>query len=448
MSVTFKKENVLQVLVFLVNPFLCFLISLYYSFKTKKNIHIIVLSLSLALIFCYFPLMYDTSSNYYQTYFAAYNGAELQDIRLYNAIALYLNMSFGIQFMAVIFLFTTFIFLIWFTIFKHYRNLAKTKEMICYMAIFSFSSIIFRGVMDLNRFYLATSILLLLAYISEINKEKNIQSSALLLVFLGILAFSIHSATAVFFIVYFLAKKKIHMKLLSMLPFISLFIGFFSDTILSILLNTPLLENIPFFQSALSYTDTSSQWGSGYKRQIDYILLSKLIEVFLMFLIYYKGLTLLKLDRDNVFIQFSLLLMCFILFCISYFSIYERYSLAFFLFSSFIVYKSILFKKRNDLLLSLIIIGFIVRFIFINIVWYGMIFTTAYAEVLPNQNKKIEMALKPFIYPTILLLYIENTGYSDIYIQNESLRGAEYDYDYTINPITNKRGFNSEVQFQ
>ena len=81
------------------------------------------------------------------------------------------------------------------------------------------------------------------------------------------------------------------------------------------------------------------------------------------------------------------------------------------------------------------IIGlFLLRFILLNIIWYGTIFTTAYNDILPNQSKKMSMVAKPFYYPTIMLINVENNGYSDQYIQSESTRGTKYLDGYHINP--------------
>ena len=66
---------------------------------------------------------------------------------------------------------------------------------------------------------------------------------------------------------------------------------------------------------------------------------------------------------------------------------------------------------------------FIFRFLIYNILIYGAIYTSRYNSVLPNEEKKIEMSMKPIFYPTILLLNIGEYGYSNQYIKDNSLRG-------------------------
>ena len=62
------------------------------------------------------------------------------------------------------------------------------------------------------------------------------------------------------------------------------------------------------------------------------------------------------------------------------------------------------------------------KFVIINFYLYGNIFTDGYREVLPNVNNKIETELKPFYYPTLMLLDFDN-GYNDKYIINNSIWG-------------------------
>lgn len=437
MSIKYKRANILQTLTFLINPFLSLLMSIYYSFKNKYSVNIWILSLSVALIFIYFPLLYDTSSNYYATFYAAYHQTELQDIRLYNAIALYLNTFFGIQFITSVFLFTTFILFVWFSIFKYYKNLTNSNKMIVYMGVFAFSSIIFRNIMDLNRFYFANSLLLFFIFIIETKKKENLTlTNIFILLIFGFLSYLIHPSSLLLLFVYIVAINTRSIKLFVLLPLVSLSFGYFSNQLLLTLLDLPVISSLTFVELLRGYVDISNKWGANFKIQ-GYVLLSRIIDGFLMFLIYYKGISLLKLNINDTLVKTTLLLMGVVLFILSYYSLYERYSIVFFLFSSFIVYKSILLKKRNDLLLNLIIFGFIIRFVFINFVWYGVVFTDAYRDVLPNQQKKIEMAFKPFYYPTLILLNVENVGYSDLYIQQESLRGREYIFDYVKNPVIN-----------
>ena len=68
---------------------------------------------------------------------------------------------------------------------------------------------------------------------------------------------------------------------------------------------------------------------------------------------------------------------------------------------------------------------FILRFSLISVLMFGDVFTDKYSKVLKDSNKKNEMMMKTFTYPTLLLLNIKEYGYSDRYIKLESSRGKE-----------------------
>lgn len=188
-------------------------------------------------------------------------------------------------------------------------------------------------------------------------------------------------------------------------------------------MNLPILNTIDFLMNASGYVDDGNKWGQNSVRGYEFIL--RTIEIILIFFIYYKSLLLLKIN-NSIMLRYIFLLMGLVLFLLSFKSLYERYSIAFFLFSLFIIYFSILNKNKKDYLLLMILFLFFLRFILLNIVWYGKIFTTEYNTILPNHSKKIEMTFKPFYYSTFFLLDIKTFGYSNNYILKESTRGREY----------------------
>ena len=122
------------------------------------------------------------------------------------------------------------------------------------------------------------------------------------------------------------------------------------------------------------------------------------------------------------------------MFLLSFHTLYNRFSIALFLLSAFVIYMSILQNKRNDYILILILILIILRFFFVNFIWYGTVFTTEYNHVLPNHTKKIDMLYKPLYFPTPILLDVETYGYSNTYIYNESMRGARFLEGNIISP--------------
>ena len=66
--------------------------------------------------------------------------------------------------------------------------------------MFVFFSIIYRDIMDLNRFYFATSIFLFILFIYD-NKQLKFRNYSIFL-FLSIIAIEIHSATIIFILLF------------------------------------------------------------------------------------------------------------------------------------------------------------------------------------------------------------------------------------------------------
>jgi len=419
MKIAFKIEYLFQFIAFILNPFLGLLSSLYYMFKKDRFVNAFTASLSISLIFIYLPIMYDCSSRFY-LYFYQQKSSFLE-INLYNKIIIFLHQLFHIEYMSVIYLYTTFIFYIWFFIFKYYKKYADSNKIILLMMIYFISSILYRNIMDLERFYLAVSILLLTIFIVE---YKIIKMKALTILTIFFTSTLIHTGAFLLLPIFFISKINLNIKLLAILPILALVFSTNSYYYLSLLLDTPVFTLIDGQTMHLmkAYIDPNSIWGSKNMRYS--LVFLRYIELPLMFLIYYKGLILLK-NKDSLAIRMVLLLMILAIVFLPYVTLYERFSTTFFIFSIFIIYPVIL-KKKQDLLLYIILILFIIRFLFINYHIYGMIFTEKYNNVLPNENKKIEMILKPFYYPSVLLLWIDTNGYSDSYIRRESRRGKVY----------------------
>ncbi|WP_368029621.1 hypothetical protein [Arcobacter sp. s6] len=288
--------------------------------------------------------------------------------------------------------------------------------------------------MDLNRFYFATSIFLLFLYVDDLNKYKRI-SKLILFILLSYISISIHPSSILFVFIYlciyFFKMKFIYSY---WYPILMLFLGIFSNTIISLIFKLSFLNNFRFFNLAESYVLGESKWADGSLNAFDYM--QRFTEVIPIFIIYYLGIKLLKIDtfKNNNIIKFCLILIGIVLFFLSYKSLYERYSLAALLFGSFIIYKSLITFKEISLYQNVLLIMLGFRFILINVFMYGIIFTNEYSVILKNSQKKDEMTLKPFYYLTPILFNIKQNGYSDIHIQQESTRGKKYLNGYTLNP--------------
>lgn len=411
-----------QLFLFLINPLLGLSYSFILMLRKSSNFSPIIIASSISLIFVYLPLMYDTSSNYYRTYLITYR--QFYEPKVYNLIAYYLNYYFDVQYMTVVLIYTIFILFIWFSIFNYFKKITILSTQDYYfMLAFVFLIVIYRNIMDLNRFYLAISIILFLLYYIEKNKNIN----KLLFFTISSMAVIIHPGTIplvlLLYIVYFINLSYMFFLLL---PFVSLVFALFSYQILDFIMNQ--FASLFFSPHTLAlyqnYASVNSQWGAGHIRKA--LIYIRYIEVFLMLLFYYIGLKLLKENIDtSIGIKFTLIFFPIVIVVLPFLTMYERYSIAFFVFSSFIFYHYIVQKKYKSFVALTVISLLLVRFLFINLFLYGNIFTSEYNNIILDENKKIELMLKPLYYPTPLLLWIEVNGYSDEVIAKISVRGKE-----------------------
>lgn len=415
-------SSVYQLLFFLINPVLGLISSIYYMFKINTTINIFSMALSIALIFIYMPLMFDMSTHFYIYYYSLAN--TYAEIDFYDFIIKNLHIFFGFEFMFMMLLSTFFIIFVWLYIYN--TNILKitSKQELILMSLFVLSFFIYRNIMDLQRFYLAVFFFLLYIFYIDHEKIKVEKYKIFRLLLISIITFYIHPASLVFTVLYLISQLSISKYVLYILPIITLIIGNYSFELMNFILNLSFVNiiNPKYISSIQFYIDPNTEWGGG--KLVLLLLMLRFIEFPLMLLLYYKGLKLLDIQKDDITIKFTMLLMSVVFMTFLYTTLYERYSGAFFIFSLFIVYKSITHLKK-DIVIYLIIGLYIIRNIFINYFIYGWIFTSVYNNILPNEGKKIEMLSKPFYYPTVLLLWIDNNGYSDKYIRKESTRGRD-----------------------
>lgn len=428
MNKKFSTNIIFQYLLLLLNPFLSFIFSFYLLFFKNRKKSVFVIAISISLIFVYFPIMYDTSSNFYLQIASSYSSHFFDELKIYNIFILYIEEELNLEYMHVILLFATISIYIWFYIFSKYLKQVLDQKTLFFMIIVVFSSLIYRNIMDLNRFYLATSIILLLVYTIEIEKINNKYLKILIILFTSYISINIHISMALLLFLYFITYLPIKKNIYYILPFLALILNFISGI---------LFEQFFMIQSFLGiqdtevvdkigrYTGSSFEWGANALNRIDYF--QRIIEIPLLFIIYYLGINQLDKQKRNKHIKFTLLLASVVLFLLSYKALYERYIIVFFLFSIFLIYPLIIDNVRKNII-KVILCFYILRFLTINILMYGVIFTENYNNVLPNEEKKIEMLLKPLYYPTFLLFDITTNGYSNAYIKKESRRGDEYIY--------------------
>jgi hypothetical protein len=420
---TINRYTIYQVLALLFNPFINFILSLYYMFKGKK-INVFLFSLSIAIILIYSPIMYDTAFNFvlneiYKSNFSNY----FTDIKFYNSIILILEKQLSVNYMTIMLGTYIIIIYIWIHISLTYAKSTIFNWQYQYILIIMLSFIIFRNVTDINRFYLSISLIFFLFFYLNNIKKKYSLLTYLLIIFILFISISMHSGSSfIIFLMllsYFISNNTIYKKL----PLLFLFLFLFSNLFLNSIIHSGILS--AFFEETQigKVTKYVSVSEFGQAKIQGRAIIIRAIEVLLFILIYIKGLTLLN-NKNTFLIRLALLSILFCLLFFNYRTLYERYSLLALLFSSFIYYQTILINKK-DLLLTLLLVLFILRSIAINIGVYGYIFTSDYNHVLPNENNKMEMFWKPFYYPSFILIDIEDNGYSNKYIKKESIRGVE-----------------------
>ncbi len=390
--------NLVGVLFFLINP----LLSLFYSlvFFVKKQECILVLSLSISLIFIYQPLMYDTSSNFF-----SYLNNETTN--LYNLIPRELKNNLNIDYYYSIFLYTTLIFYCWFKTVKYLSKDIVNKKNLNLLITASIILIIYRDIMDLNRFYL--SIILSFYYIFYI-KNKYISLKYITLLFFVIISFELHSFSIIIFFSYFIAKIVNRKNTYILFLFSCFFIGIIWSS-----LSQELLFLILRY-SGLNISNAYFGYGGwGRNDYSDSTLLRKILECSIVLSLALFSLIYKRRNNDNnVNLIIFLCGLCLLFF--SFKTLFERTFIVLCICSIYLF--SLNFK--NGILKYSILILLLFRFLIINFVRYGDVFLDGHTDVLPNTENKTTLQIKPLYYPSLFLLDIDN-GYSDKFIIQNSI---------------------------
>lgn len=390
--------NLVGVLFFLINP----LLSLFYSlvFFVKKQECILVLSLSISLIFIYQPLMYDTSSNFF-----SYLNNETTN--LYNLIPRELKNNLNIDYYYSIFLYTTLIFYCWFKTVKYLSKDIVNKKNLNLLITASIILIIYRDIMDLNRFYL--SIILSFYYIFYI-KDKYISLKYITLLFFIIISFALHSFSIIIFFSYFISKIVNRENIYILFLFSCFFIGIIWSS-----LSQELLFSILRYSGLNISNAYFGDGGWGRNDYSDSTLLRKILESSIVLSLALFSLIYKRRNNDNnVNLIIFLCGLCLLFF--SFKTLFERTFIALCICSIYLF--SLNFK--NGILKYSILILLLFRFLIINFVRYGDVFLDGHTDVLPNTENKTTLQIKPLYYPSLFLLDIDN-GYSDNFIIQNSI---------------------------
>lgn len=402
-----KQYNVLSGAFSLVNPFLGFFYSLY-NILTKKD-SCFFFAFSLALITVYFPIMADTSANFYKMYYET-NGSQVLDIyEPYIFIPLYFNKNFGVDYYYFIFFNVFFVLYTWSKIVFNTFSFDRVKGGGSVFVIFVILTLTFnyRDLMDINRSIFSYAFIF---YYLFLMKSKNIFK---MIIFFG-LAIWIHSSALIIILIYFLSVLILSYRFNLALLFLSLSIGIFLPNL--IFSFESFVTKIPFFGDQVAYYIYGERFGV----QVFSIgtFLKKMLNCFIVFVSVYYAALLLKKDKNDRFLQMIIYLGCAELIFFGFVTFFERMNLAFnFLF--------IYIFSKNVSSFGKIILVFLIFFrsACVYLLIYIPIFFFEHSDVMVNVESKNEMILKVFYYPTPLLLNIHDNGYSDEFIVRNSIWG-------------------------
>ncbi len=214
MNMRMRKLTVISAIFLSINPVLAFIFSLLNLFKRGKSVF--VFSLSLSIIFIYFPIMFDTSSNFFVYYYHATK--DIFDI--YTYMPSYLE-SYGFNYIQFILIS---IFLTVYSWSKICVNNAfgDNKVPLRVFFIVLLCSFHYRDLMDLNRNITAYALVFLyLFYVKD-----RFKYSILVLPAFIVLTFYIHLSVIVIWFFYFISRFiKIKIKSSYLLIIGSAFIG-------------------------------------------------------------------------------------------------------------------------------------------------------------------------------------------------------------------------------
>ncbi|EOX5954295.1 EpsG family protein [Providencia rettgeri] len=344
--------------------------------------------------------MYDTSANFFLSLYS-------EHYNLYNLIPTKLRGWFSIDYYYSVLLYTSIIFYCWFKPISHLSKNVTNRTSLNILIIISFLSIIYRDIMDLNRFYLSISISIY--YLYYIRSQHKSFLTLLFFLFLSVLT---HSFSIVIFVSYFISSIFNNKSLYSYYILTCLIIGVFfgnltQSVVLSILHYSGLDISLVYFGEG--------SWG--HNEYSNNTLLRKILECTIVLVLSLTSLRYKQREsKKDINVNLILILSGICLLFFSFKTLFERAFISLCLYSIYLFTLNI----KNNILKYLILLLFAFRFIMINFVRYGDVFLSGHTDVLPDFNSKIEVQLKPLYYPTPFLLDIDN-GYSDEFIIKNSI---------------------------
>ncbi|HEJ9437743.1 TPA: hypothetical protein ACKRFJ_001477 [Proteus mirabilis] len=408
-----KKHTSPLLFLFLINPFLSFIYSLFIFIKKGNKISIFF-SLSLSLILIYFPIMYDTSNHFYYILNNKENlNIDFQENIFFNSYInapIILGKYFKIDFYYFYYFYIFISIFLWSKLVSLSNNKCNIKNKEIYAVLLLLFSFNYRDLMDLTRSFLSYSIVFF--YIICFRK-KNLLNNVLFMY----LSLAIHFSTIFIWLLFFISKIKVFRVKSYTVGFIScLIVGSIFPFLMLAIKNIVLL--IPgelgaktyFYIYGSDFAIRDFSIGPFLKKSFNYIII-------IIFSIH--SLRLLSLNKNDTILKLTIIISSLSLLFIQYVTLFERLNLALnFLFVYIFLAYKIKYKINRQLLISLICLKTLILYTFV----YFPIFQGNHDIVIPNSRFLIDTELKPFYYPTFLLFDIDN-GYSDYNLEQQSVWG-------------------------
>lgn len=402
-----KRYNLLNFSLAMINPVLGFFSALMSLLKGRDAS--VFFAFSVALICIYFPIMYDTSSNFYLSYNAAqYTGGFHDWSRPYVALPAFLMNKFQIDYYYFVFFNIFFVLYTWAKI-VHNSFIESPKNLsnliiISIVLMFTFN---YRDLMDINRNIFAYSFIFYYFFLVE-------KKSTLKFLFFSFLAIWVHNSSLIIVLVYLISFKPISFRLNYFLIIFSLIAGLLLPSLINKF--QQILNSIPVFGAAINYYIYGDDFG--VQEFNTGTLLKKILNCFFVFIVSFFAINLLRRNPNDRVLQFLILLGCIELFFLSFVTFFERINLAFNFLYIYLLKYCFNFKVK-------VIITFLIfiRSCAVYLLIYFPIFFGNYNDVMIDTHQKNSMLVKPFFYFSPWLMDIHNNGYSDDFIHKNSIWG-------------------------
>nr|WP_277870294.1 EpsG family protein [Vibrio breoganii] len=370
----------------------------------NKKLNVFVISASLALILCYFPLMYDVSHSFYEYYDNLSNGIDSQ-LHIINIIANYFKNNLNLDYFYTVF-FVCFISLfLWFSVYKNIVVKVQSRQLFVSLFLIFIFALSYKEVMDINRTFFSFTVAMYAIYSRE---KSKFEFNRVAYVFLMIISVTIHPSAIVLLLCYILGLNTVLSRNKIVIAafvavMLGLSVGYLLQTVVRYVPPSPVYNYL-----------VSEKWGLVSSVEIGHALLWTLQISIVMTLLLIVSTQRVISNLSATFFYMAIFFL--VMFKFRIFG--ERYFIAIILFIPFVLDNE--YKLRNQV--RILVFLMFAKFFVYNIYLFGYIFTPKYSYVIKSQIIREELIVKPFILPTTALVLFNQYGYSDELIKNNSTR--------------------------